>query len=41
MTTNIAFSGPDMRDMYITESATGQVLQARLPTPGKRLAAQS
>ena len=39
MTTNIAFGGPDMRDMYITESATGQVLKARLPIPGKRLAA--
>jgi gluconolactonase len=35
MTTNIAFGGPDMRDLYITESATGQILKARLPVPGK------
>lgn len=41
MTTNIAFGCPDMRDMYITESATGQVLKARLPIPGKRLAPQT
>lgn len=40
MTTNIAFGGPDMRDMYITESESGQILKARLPLPGKKLAPQ-
>lgn len=40
MTTNIAFGGLDMRDMYITESASGQVLKARMPLPGKRLVPQ-
>lgn len=40
MTTNIAFGGPDMRDMYITESASGQVLKARMPIPGRRLQPQ-
>lgn len=34
MTTNIAFGGADLRDLYITESHSGCVLRARLDTPG-------
>jgi gluconolactonase len=37
MTTNLAFGGPDMRDLYITESATGSILRARLPIRGRQL----
>ncbi len=33
-TTNIAFGGVDMRDLYITESETGHILKARLPIAG-------
>ena len=33
-TTNIAFGGPERRDLYITESATGTILKVTLPTPG-------
>jgi gluconolactonase len=36
-TTNIAFGGPDRRDLYITESHSGTILRARVPTPGKIL----
>jgi len=36
-TTNVAFGGADMRDLYVTESATGTILKVRLPTPGRRL----
>ena len=34
-TTNLAYGGEDGRSLYITESETGQVLLARLPTPGR------
>lgn len=37
MTTNIAFGGPGNRDLYITESATGQIFRARLPIAGAAL----
>ena len=37
MTTNIAFGGPDNRDLYITESESGTVLVARMDTPGQVL----
>ena len=43
-TTNVAYGGPDNRTLYITESGTGSILCADLPTPGKRMyshAAQS
>src|SRR5579863_5785153 len=33
-TTNAAFGGPDGRSLYITESETGTVLHARLPSTG-------
>jgi len=36
--TNIAFGGPDMRDIYITESESGHILRARLPVAGAKLA---
>jgi len=35
MTTNIAFGGPDNRDLYITESESGTVMVARMDTPGQ------
>ncbi|MEO8752128.1 MAG: SMP-30/gluconolactonase/LRE family protein [Casimicrobiaceae bacterium] len=34
-TTNVAYGGPDNRTLYITESATGTILCADLPTAGK------
>jgi gluconolactonase len=33
-TMNIAFGGPDNARLFITESETGSILQADLPTPG-------
>ncbi len=36
-TTNVAFGGADMRDLFITESESGTVLRARLDTPGVRM----
>jgi gluconolactonase len=35
--TNIAFGGADMRDAYITLSATGELIKARWPEPGLKL----
>jgi gluconolactonase len=35
--TNIAFGGADMRDAYITLSATGQLARVRWPEPGLKL----
>lgn len=35
-TTNIAFGGPQRRDLYITEAESGSVLRARLPVAGLR-----
>src|SRR3546814_11800249 len=32
--TNIAFSGPDRRDAYITASTTGTLYRVRWPRPG-------
>lgn len=37
MTTNLAYGGPDNRTIYFTESATGTVLKAEVPVPGRRL----
>jgi len=37
ITTNICFGGADMRDAYITLSATGQLIKARWPRPGLKL----
>lgn len=34
-TTNVAYGGSDNRDLFITESATGTILRARLPVPGR------
>ena len=34
---NIAFGGADMRDAYITLSATGQLIKTRWPEPGLKL----
>lgn len=35
MTTNIAFGGDDNKTLFITESRTGSILTARLPTAGR------
>lgn len=34
MSTNVAFGGPDRRDLYVTESESGHILKARLPVAG-------
>jgi len=34
-TTNVAYGGPDGRDLYITESEDGAILRARLKVPGR------
>jgi gluconolactonase len=36
-TTNVAYGGPEMRDIYITESEDGCILRARLPVPGRAM----
>ena len=36
-TTNVAYGGPDNRDLFITESDTGSILRARLKVPGRRM----
>ena len=36
-TTNCAYGGPENRSLYITESQTGTILRAELPTPGLQL----
>jgi len=37
LVTNIAFGGADMRDAYVTLSATGQLVKLRWPEPGLKL----
>jgi gluconolactonase len=37
--TNMAFGGPDRRTLFMTESETGEILTARMPFPGKIMAA--
>lgn len=37
LVTNIAFGGADMRDAFITLSATGKLIRARWPEPGLKL----
>ena len=34
-TTNVAYGGPDRRDLYITESYTACILRARVDVPGR------
>jgi gluconolactonase len=34
-TTNLAYGGPDGRDLFITESETGSILTARVAVPGR------
>ena len=41
MTTNVAYGGPDNRNLYITESESGCVLVARLDTPGQLMHSHS
>lgn len=36
-TTNLAYGGPDMKSLYITESNTGQILVADMPVAGRPL----
>ena len=37
-TSNLCFGGPDMRDVWITASATGKIYHGRWPRPGLKLA---
>ena len=37
MTTNVAFGGDDNKTLFITESRTGSILSARLPTAGRAM----
>ena len=37
VTTNICFGGADMRDAWITASATGKLYKTRWPRPGLKL----
>lgn len=37
-TTNVAYGGPDNKTLYITESESGTILQARLPVAGRPMA---
>ncbi len=37
LVTNLAYGGPDGTSMFITESETGTVLRAELPTPGRTM----
>jgi gluconolactonase len=37
LVTNVCFGGEDMRDAFITLSATGRLIKARWPRPGLRL----
>ncbi|MEI9805635.1 MAG: SMP-30/gluconolactonase/LRE family protein [Pseudolabrys sp.] len=39
--TNIAYGGPDRRTLYIMEAATGSILTARLPSPGRAMYSHS
>jgi gluconolactonase len=39
--TNVAFGGPDMRTLYITDSGAGLVQRARLPVAGRRMFSHS
>ena len=36
-TTNVAYGGPDRRDLYITESESGCILRYRMTTPGRAM----
>ena len=38
ITTNICFGGPDLRDAWVTCSATGRLYKTRWPRPGLKLA---
>ncbi|MFM1988841.1 MAG: hypothetical protein RJA99_1798 [Pseudomonadota bacterium] len=35
LVTNVAFGGPDMRSLFITDSGDGRILRARLPVAGR------
>jgi len=37
LSTNIAYGGSDNKDLFITESASGQIFRARLPVAGQRM----
>lgn len=40
-TTNIAYGGPDRRDLYITESHSATILKARVDVPGRAMYSHS
>lgn len=39
--TNLAFGGPEMRELYITVSDAGAIARARLPHPGRKMFSHS
>lgn len=39
--TNVAFGGPDMRTLYITDSGAGLIQRARLPVAGRQMFSHS
>jgi len=41
MTTNIAYGGPGNKTLFITETHTGSILSACLPTAGRRMFSHS
>lgn len=41
LTTNVAYGGDDRRTLFITESETGQILIAKLETPGRAMFSHS
>jgi gluconolactonase len=36
-TTNVAYGGPDMCTLFITESGSGAILRAPVPQPGREV----
>jgi gluconolactonase len=37
---NVAFGGPDLKTLYMTDSISGDVLMAQMPVAGKKLFGQ-
>src|SRR5690606_529950 len=40
MSTNVAYGGPQNKDLFITESASGQIFRANLAVAGNRMFSQ-
>jgi gluconolactonase len=39
--TNLAFGGPENRDLFFTESSSGSIFRAKVPVPGRRMYSHS